>query len=61
MQLNLLMDDCHFSNSAKIKYFFSFNHIGENKKLVILQNHGHILSNENNIVKELMNVLLNSN
>jgi hypothetical protein len=54
------MDNCHFSNSAKINNFFSFNHIGENKNLAILQNHGHILCTENNIVEKLMNVLLNS-
>jgi hypothetical protein len=59
MWLNLLMDDCHFSNITKIMKIFVRNHIRENKKCKFSKNE-HILHNGNNIVKNLMNAYLNS-
>jgi hypothetical protein len=59
MWLNLLMDDYHFNNIAKIIINFVPNHIGENKNLQFSKN-GHILHNGINIVKNLMNAFLNS-
>jgi len=37
MWLNLLMDDCHFTNIVKINKIFIPNHIGENKNLRFLK------------------------
>jgi hypothetical protein len=59
MRLNLLMDDCHFSNITKINKTFVPNHIGETKTCNFLKIK-HILLNVNNIVKDIMNPLLNS-
>jgi hypothetical protein len=53
------MDDYHFSNIAKTTNFFVLNHIWENKILIFFKN-GHILHNGNNVVKDLMNIFLNS-
>ncbi len=33
MWLNILIDDCHFNNIAKINKTFKCNHIEKNKKL----------------------------
>jgi hypothetical protein len=59
MWLNLLIDYCHFNNIAKINKTFEHNHIGKIKKWNSSKN-GHILHNGNNIVKDWMNVYLNS-
>jgi len=58
MQLNLLMDDCHFNNILPIKNFVP-NHIWEIKTCNSLKNK-YISLNVNNFVKKLMNAFLNS-
>jgi hypothetical protein len=50
MWLNLLMDECHFNNIAKIIFSFVPNHIWENKNLEFSKN-GHILIMETTLLK----------
>jgi len=47
------------ATSQKQQKNFVLNHIWENKILIFFKN-GHILHNGNNVVKDLMNIFLNS-
>jgi hypothetical protein len=53
------MDDCHFSNIVKITKTLYLIILG---KIIFfkISKTGHILHNGNNVVKDLMNVFLNS-
>jgi hypothetical protein len=59
MWLNLLMDDWHFNNIAKIILKLIPNHIWK-IRIYNFSKYGHILNNINNVVKDLMNAILNS-
>jgi len=59
MWLNLLMDNCHFSDCKnKLKFLYLFI-LGKIKNLPFFKKRP-ILHNENNIVKDLMITFLNS-